>query len=254
MQTNSLLSNTTVKKLVLIDNETRIIAVSDKSQIHNLQLNEQGLVVKKENYTIGDFLNKSTKFTNVQRNDQANFESISWNGKNLVAITGQNRWLYLLNTKTMQLEDVLRLKERNSKCFLEYDSQTQANYVFISQNEKIFKYKITDSTLQLVATLIGHTDGISHMTKDPNNGRLVSCGKDGSIHFWPQIGTKVDTSREIRPYFTLKTPGALSFCSFDNTGDKIVAVGGDDTQHFAKNNPFLMMWDASETNKIPKEK
>ena len=51
LQTNSLLSNTTVKKLVLIDNETRIIAVSDKSQIHNLQLNEQGLVVKKENYT-----------------------------------------------------------------------------------------------------------------------------------------------------------------------------------------------------------
>lgn len=254
LQVNSLLSKTTVKKLVLIDNETRIIAISDKSQIHHLQLNEQGLVTKKENYTIKDFLKQSTQFAKVPKNDNANFESLSWNKRDLVAITGQNRWLYLLNTKTMQLENVINIKYRNSKCFLEYDPQTEANYVFVTQNENITKYKITENSLDEVATLIGHTDMILHMAKDPNNGRLISCGKDGSIHFWPKIGTKVSASRNVHPYFTLKTSGELSFCSFDNNGDKVVAVGGDDAHHYAKNNPFLMMWDASAVNKIEEKK
>lgn len=254
LQVNSLLSKTTVKKLVLIDNETRIIAISDKSQIHHLQLNEQGLITKKQNYTIRDFLKQSTQFAKVPRNDKANFESMSWNKRDLVAITGQNRWLYLLNTKTMQLENIINIKYRNNKCFLEYDPQTKANYVFVTQNENIRKYKITENSLEEVATLIGHTDMILHMAKDPNSGRLISCGKDGSIHFWPKIGTKVSTSRKVNPYFTLKTPGTLSFCSFDKTGDKIVAVGGDDANHYAQNNPFLMMWDASAVNKVEEKK
>ncbi|BBM84765.1 protein kinase domain-containing protein [Candidatus Uabimicrobium amorphum] len=254
LQINSIMNKIKIAKFALVNNETQIIAVSDRAQIHILQLNDQGLIGKKKSYKINYFINNNPKFAKMQINERGNLTHISFNKKNLVAITTTNRWLYLFNTNTMQLENIFDVKSSNGKCFLEYDPQTKANYIFLSNQNKITKYKIVTDTLQKVAELVGHTLKVSHMAKDPNNGRMISCGEDGSIHFWPKTGTQIDKSRTINPYFTLTTSGVFTFCSFDRSGDKIVAVGGDDTHHFGGSSPFIMVWDASQPNELKKNK
>ncbi|WP_372367090.1 protein kinase [Candidatus Uabimicrobium sp. HlEnr_7] len=245
-------NNLPIERFVLVNNEKRIIAVGNNGRVYSLDISEDGTISNKKIYKINDLKNLNPNLVRLEYSDNPkNFKNISWNGKDLVAVTGQGKWLYLIDTKTMALQSRLNIenKQRYRKCLLFYDAQTDDNYVFLARSNKITKHKINGNTLQHIATFIGHTRQPLYMIKDINDARMISCGKDGSIHFWPLSAKATQLKKnkdiQINSYFALKTIGVLNFCAFDSKNNKIVTSGGDDGTHLGTNNSFFHIWDAA---------
>ncbi|WP_372367088.1 protein kinase [Candidatus Uabimicrobium sp. HlEnr_7] len=244
------LNNVQIRKFVLVNNEKRIIVVGDKARIYSLDLLEDGTISNKKIYKINELKNQNPSLAKFQINLE-NFNDISSNGKGLAAFTGAGKWLYIIDTNTMKLKKIFHLQnvQADRRCLLHYDAQTDQNYVFLTRDKKIIKYNIGGDTLQTITTFVGHTNQPLYINKDTNNTRMISCGKGGSIHFWP-LSTKAtqlnkNKDGEINPYFTLKAKGVLTFCAFDVEGNKIATTGGDDDEILGGNNSFFRIWNAS---------
>ncbi|WP_372367092.1 protein kinase [Candidatus Uabimicrobium sp. HlEnr_7] len=243
------ISKSHIRKFALVNGDKRIIVVGDKASIHSLDLLENGTVSTKKIYKINDLKNQDPYLAKFQIDTEENFNDISWNGKNLAAITGEGNWIYIIDTNTMKLKKIFHLEneQKNRRCLLYNDLETDRNYIFLTRDNKIVKREIDGNTLlEPSANFIGHTHKPLYISKDRKNTRMISCGKDGSIHFWP-LSIKIaqlNTNKEINPYFSLKTKGVLTFCAFDRKGDKVATSGSDDKEILG-NNSFFRIWNAS---------
>ncbi|WP_372366008.1 WD40 repeat domain-containing serine/threonine-protein kinase [Candidatus Uabimicrobium sp. HlEnr_7] len=242
--------NAGIERFAIVNNDKRIIAVGKKGWIYDLELDGDGAIISNSAHKIKDMIKNTKYFYAKSKQDLVN---ISWNGRDLVAVTGRNKWLYLINSKTLKLKKAININAEDRKCLLQYDEQTNSDYIFLTDKEHITKYKIIGDKLKPLVHFSDHTRKVLHLTTNPKTGQMISCGEDGFLYLWPRLEQNMYKNRNkdeaitLNSYFSFSTEGVFYGCSFDAKGNKIAANGADNVNHSQKNYPFFGIWDASGT-------
>ncbi|WP_372364960.1 serine/threonine-protein kinase [Candidatus Uabimicrobium sp. HlEnr_7] len=261
-----------IENFELIDNDQKIIAIGrvkkKKKEFFQISIIESlNSKPKKTNYQIEPLVKAYLESLSVEErkkrermsqgknhNFNSKMHAISWDKKDIVAITGRSKWVYLFDVRKRQISEAYYLGYKSRASFIQRQDKVNHYILFTSKLKNVHQYKIENGNISLMKIFVGNVNDVRHI--DATKQRLVSCAKDGTIRMWPltsqpkekdgtiHIQPSTSQVKKVDPYFSIKNSGFFVYFTFSKDGKTLVTSEAGN-QNLDSGFSFLKIWNSS---------